>query len=311
MELAAIWNTVDLLKKENEKENEPVNNEYICTCFGYKIISSCGLPVCTNCGLVENYYIDNSPEWTSGVSESGQIKDPSRCGGPQADTDLFSSAWGQGTIINSNSFSTFKNKRMAKINFHMGMNHKDRALFHAYQLFDEAGEGIPDTVIKTAKIMYKKFNEQKLTRGAVRLGIKANCLLLACKIHKISRTTKEIADRFGIPPKDVSRTTYLFKDIIETKNKEEEKITNSMDVLFRLLQPFEYNKTQRKQCILLCEKLENCVELMSKTPNSVASCVIYKVLDYPKSQISEMCSISIPTINKIEVIINKYLEDTK
>jgi hypothetical protein len=57
--------------------------------------------------------------------------------------------------------------------------------------------------------------------------------------------------------------------------------------------------------------LENCSQLMSKTPNSVASTVIYIVLKNKinKNEICEKCVVSIPTINKIENIIKKYLED--
>jgi hypothetical protein len=50
---------------------------------------------------------------------------------------------------------------------------------------------------------------------------------------------------------------------------------------------------------------------MSKTPNSVASVIIFTVLKkrVSKNEICEKCSISIPTINKIESIIKKHLEE--
>jgi transcription initiation factor TFIIB len=50
---------------------------------------------------------------------------------------------------------------------------------------------------------------------------------------------------------------------------------------------------------------------MSKTPNSVASTVIYLVLkgEFTKTDVCEKCGISIPTLNKIETIIKKYLEE--
>ena len=57
-------------------------------------------------------------------------------------------------------------------------------------------------------------------------------------------------------------------------------------------------------------KLENCSELMSKTPNSVASVIIYIVLknNINKNIICEKCSVSIPTINKIESIIKNIVQ---
>ena len=223
-----------------------------------------------------------------------------------ANADLFSDNWGKGTIIKGNS--TFEHKRMAKINFHMSMNHKDRALYHAYRDIDEACHTLPECVRKDAKHMYKKFNEEKLTRGAVRLGIKANCVLYACRLAKHPRTTKEIADMFGIQSRDISRTTQMFKENIEGDTKKN-YVTKSFDVLQRLLNNFEVTKEERLECIKLCDKTEDCVHLMSKNPNSVASAIIYIVIGHrvPKHETCEKCSVSVPTLNKIETLARKHL----
>jgi transcription initiation factor TFIIB len=66
------------------------------------------------------------------------------------------------------------------------MNHKDRSLFHAYKDIDEACHTLTRSILKDAKMMYRKFNDGKLTRGAVRLGIKANCVLYACRLAQVS-----------------------------------------------------------------------------------------------------------------------------
>ena len=60
----------------------------------------------------------------------------------------------------------------------------------------------------------------------------------------------------------------------------------------------------------MCGATDDCVELMSKTPNSVASAIIYIVLgsSITKAQVCEKCSVSVPTLNKIENIIKKHLE---
>ena len=238
--LATIWSDLDTLlpKKTEEKQ---INTHLCKECSGVKVISPEGLPVCTTCGLVDDNFIDEAPEWTSGITDDGKVNDPSRCGNPNPNPELFSQNWGKGTIISTKGFSSYENKRMAKINFHMSMNHRDRALFHAYRDIDEACPSLPGTVLKDAKMMYKKFNEEKLTRGAVRLGMKANCVLYACRLAKHPRTTKEIADMFGIQSKDISRTTQMFKDNIlgkTTKNY----VTKAFDVMQRLLNSFDVKK---------------------------------------------------------------------
>ena len=268
------------------------------------------MPVCSSCGVIQEHYIDDGPEWTSGVTEDGKVKDASRCGNPNPNPELFSDAWGKGTVISTKNTSNYENKRMAKINFHQSMNHTDRSLFHAYRDIDEACHTLPENVLKDAKMMYRKFNVEKLTRGAVRLGIKANCVLYACRLSNIPRTTKEIADMFGIQSKDISRTTQMFKDTL-LGNTKKNYVTKPFNVMQRLLNSFEVTREQRLECNKMCSKLEDCADLMSKTPNSVASVIIYIVMDgsVSKNTISDKCSVSIPTINKIENIIKRYLEE--
>jgi len=295
-------------------------DHYTCVCGGTKVFGYDNLPVCTSCGLVESFYLDDSPEWTSGVGEDGVASDPSRCGMPK-DLELFSDAWGSGTVISSNRGTSYHFKKMARINFHSSMNHRDRALFHAYKDIDEAALNnleLPQSVVRDAKIMYRKFNGEVLTRGAVRTGIKANCVFYACKANNIPRTTKEIADAFGIPTKDISRTSQTFKDTIFGKSERPEptvQLTRPAHVIHRMLNEFELGEDRRKwrvKCLKFASLLDDCVPLMGKTPNSVAAVVIYKVIGdtVSKHDIIQKCGISMPTLNKIEILVNKHLEDT-
>ena len=310
--LEVIWNDLDNLLKKSSNNTQSVNIHFCQECSGVKVFSREGFPTCSECGLVDQFYIDETQEWTSGITDDGKVSDPSRCGQPNANPELFSQNWGQGSIISTQRGSTYENKRMAKINFHMSMNHKDRSLFHAYRDIDEACHTLPETILKDAKMMYRKFNDEKLTRGAVRLGIKANCVLYACKLAKHPRTTSEIADMFGIQSKDVCRTTHIFKETMDGPKTDKNYVTKSNDVLHRLLNSFEITKEQRLKCLKLCAAVEDCVELMSKTPNSIASAIIYMVLspNITKALVSEKCSISTPTLNKIETMIKKHLEVT-
>jgi len=305
---------------EPEPIKKEVNGVYFCKCGGSKVIGFENLQVCTTCGTVDGVYIDESAEWTSGVSESGVVSDPGRCGMP-SDTELFSAAWGAGLVINSRG-SSYAVRRMARINFHSSMNHKDRALFHAYKDIEQAALthlNLPASVIRDAKVMYKKFNLEKLTRGAVRCGIKANCVLMACKLANIPRTTKEVSDAFEIPSKDISRTSQMFREtLLGESEPEQAKITKACDVLPRIFNDFTMiNDMDKKKVALKCRKmcalLESCVELMGKTPNSIASAVILVVLDgsVSKQEVATICKISMPTLNKIESIVRKQLKSNQ
>jgi transcription initiation factor TFIIIB Brf1 subunit/transcription initiation factor TFIIB len=321
-----IWSDYDLMLSETSDTccattalvREYGSSQYNCIeCGHIKVFNSDNIPVCTSCGLMEPAYVNDSPEWISGVSEDGVVSDQARCGMP-TDTTLFSEKWGYGSIISKKGSSSAM-KRLSMINFHGSMNHKDRSLFHAYKDIDEAAKDIlnlPESVLTNAKILYRKFNTAKLTRGAIRTGIKANCVLYACRLSKVPRTTKEVADAFGIETRDISRTTELFKNYIlgigETASATTPGITRPTDVIHRLLNEFDLDnkRAYRMKCLKLSEKIEQCPQLMGKTPTSIASFIILKVLGNltSKSDICKKCSISLPTLNKIEVIATKYLE---
>jgi len=314
-----IWRQFDQLKAE---ETPNIQKVIGCNeCNGSQEVTSEGFYVCVECGLVDEYNITDDAEWTSGVNEDGSVHDSSRCG-MASDTDLFSNKWGAGTVMN---FSTCKDryttetKRLNKINFHGSMNHRDRALFHAYNEFERICKenlGLPESIIREAKIMYRKFNEGKLTRGAIRTGVKANCVFYACKLNNIAMTTKEISDAFGIPTKDMSRTSDMFKSNTSNKNVKKTSHTKALDVVYRLLSGFDIGEDEHKQLFgkirIMCDHLSRCVQLMGKTPTSIATVVILKFMDtqkITKKEVAEKCNISLPTLVKIEKIVNKYLED--
>ena len=61
--LAAIWTQLDsLLPKQTEEK--PVNIHICRECSGTKIISPEGLPTCSECGLVDDRFIDDTAEWS-------------------------------------------------------------------------------------------------------------------------------------------------------------------------------------------------------------------------------------------------------
>ena len=317
MEVETLFAEYDAFMVAQKPQTEVIRSDpYLCMeCNAPKIFSSDGFPTCSQCGIMDSQYIDDGPEWVSSVTEDGSVKDGARCGMPQ-DLQLFSEQWGTGTVISTRGAS-YAMKRAAMINFHSSMNHRDRALFHAYKDIDFAAASnlkLTENVIRDAKIMWRKFTGDKLTRGAVRKGIKANCVLYACKLNNVSRTTKEIAIAFDVPTKDISRTSQIFKDtILPQKKQDEPKITTPRDVISRLLNEFEIDNKRawRMKCFRMADDLQSCVPLMGKTPTSVATVIILKILGemFTKNEVCQKCNVSVPTINKIESIVNKHLEN--
>jgi transcription initiation factor TFIIB len=164
---------------------------------------------------------------------------------------------------------------------------------------------------RMAKILYRKFNEKKLTRGAVRTGVKANCIFYACRQTGFPRGAQEICDAFGIPTKDMSRTVNMFREVLLGEVQEKPMIISSKDVINRLLNGLNvYDGRFRMRCLRVCEELMKCVELMGKTPKGVASAVIYLMLDgnRTKQEVCAACDVSIPTLNKIVSIVKDKIK---
>lgn len=307
---ALLWQQFDQLKMETETVF--VNDTYICPCGGVKLFSHGDLPVCTTCGRVDDYFLSEDAEWASGIDNDGEVTDGSRVGAP-VDLDLFSDKWGSGCMISTIHQSTAV-KKMARISFHSSMNHKDRALFHAYAEFDRVKVklGISDAIIRIAKVKYREITEKQLTRGAVRTGVKANCVLNACKEMNVPRTTKEIADAFNISTHDMGRTSAVVATDVN-----ECKVTMPRDVVNRILNKLDLGddlKSVRRKIYHLCDAAAECPKLMGKTPNGVASAIIFTVFSQEgissritKQMICEVSDVSVPTLNKIEAILKQEI----
>ena len=310
MEIERAWADLESLRCSSDEVSTSNVEHYLCRfCGNPKTFDGVDLPTCTECGVQDEAFISDEPEWRSGANMDECKGDPSRVGAP-VNTDLFSAAWGMNMMISGKS-------KMARINMHSSMNHRDRALFHAYAEMDRIGKGIlglQENVMYSAKMKYRAFNEAVLTRGAVRNGIKANCIFQACREFGVSRTTKEIADAFDIPSRDISRTFDMYQ---EQNPETTVHVTQPSDLIPRFMNSvpgIQESERGRVKCkiVKVCKSLEECVELMGRTPKAIACAVIYIVLSElklnpNKKEICRICEVSEPTLGKIEVIIKREL----
>lgn len=317
-EIEQSWAAFDALRISQSIE-QPSDDIYHCrACGGHKRYDVFDdLPVCIECGIQDYSYVSDEPEWRSG-GDDGQTADPSRVGAP-VNLDHFSAAWGASTVMKAPKWSSRDQRRLVTINLHSSMNHRDRALFHAYDGFDRIGKQIlnlQENVMYSAKCKYKAFNEAVLTRGAVRNGIKANCIFQACQEFGVARTTQEIADAFGIPARDLSRTVEIFQEQVPDSAVH---VTTPADLIPRFFNavtdiPDAEKGRIKMNCVKMCKKLDDCVELMGRTPKAVCCAVMYIVFTELKkgpikSELCKICDVSAPTLGKIEAIIRTQLKD--
>jgi hypothetical protein len=312
MDLELIWNQVDSFRVD--EPDTPKGTFYICLCGGLKDIHESEVPTCTECGRCDSEFISDEPEWRGGIDDDGRVSDPSRVGAPV--DDRYSEMWSMGTIMTVRSNASYAMKKLARIDFHTSMNHKDRSLFHNYADIEKAAKDLPKCVVREAEEMYRKFSTEKLTRGAVRTGIKANCLLQACKNNNVSRSIAEMATAFGIPTKDISRTNDIFREVFPVVN-EVNQIVMASDVAARLMNTFDIpddvKRRVRMKVIQSCERIQEMPELSGKTPKTIAATVIRVLVEEwaDLNQVCESCGVSAPTIKKIEGIVRSLLKNLK
>lgn len=312
MDLEKIWADFDKVRPKGH-EIEPVvqKHEYFCICGGLRVFNDDRLPTCVECGRTDHAFVSDEPEWRGGMDADGNVSDPSRVGAP-TNLDHFSGDWNMGTIMRVRTSAGSKLKRLARINMHMSMNHRDRSLFHTYADLDRVGHilGLPENVMYAVKCKYRQFSDSVLTRGAVRTGIKANCVFQACKEFNISRTTQEIADAFAIPVRDVSRTSEAF---LELHPEKKVTVTTAADLVNRFFNgltniPEADRGRLRMKVIARCRQLEDHPGLQGRTPKAIAAAVMFSILKdrgVTKADLATICEVSVPTITKLETIILK------
>jgi len=265
--------------------------------------------VCGDCGMVDPSCgrIDDGAEWSSCVTDEG-AKDGSRVG--MAANPLYNE-WGMGTKIGQSKGMKWEHRRMAKIDFHISSNHKDRSLHMSYTDIQEACVpiGISNSVIELAKCFYKKVSEKGITRGAVRTGMKANCVYYACKREGYPRTLHEIAQAFGITTKDISRVQKKFRDFLGEDDTEERVIMGS-DMVPRLLSEITNGSMSGKEVqhiVHLCRRVERNQEFMGKAGKGIATaCIYFMMKDNIKLDLlCEKTGVSKISINKFINTIEK------
>jgi transcription initiation factor TFIIIB Brf1 subunit/transcription initiation factor TFIIB len=321
VDLDQAWAAFDQLKSSAEVILMHASDEYFCRfCGGNKAFGhdeygmALDLPTCTLCGAVDDSYVSQEPEWRTGADHEGG--DPCRVGAPE-NLDHFSQAWNMGTLIKK-QWSTKRNiSALLMRQLQSNVNHKDRSLWYAYNEMDRIGMtvlNLPSSIMYDAKIKYRTFNQNVLTRGAVRNGIKANCIFQACREHGVARTTQEIADAFKIPARDISRTFEIYQQ----QNPEKEvHVIGPSDLIGRFFNSVtsvqdEHRGRVKMKIMQACKSLDDSVKLMGRTPKAVACAVMYVMLaklGFPmsKADVCKICDVSGPTLTKIEAIIKSEL----
>jgi transcription initiation factor TFIIB len=261
--------------------------------------------VCTDCAVINEEYLDKNPEMNNNESENGN----SRYGAPSS---YFFPKASLGTKIVSKGYN-----RLSLLQKQGQMPYKEKSLMDVLETIQLKCKkyGITQSIIDSAKILYKKVSESVHNKGKRkgkgiimrcinRRSMIAACLFHACKLQKETRSPKEIADIYDLEIKHVNRGCRKFCDIIDANTLFYQiKSSQSTDFIERFAKKLNIDKDY----INIAKDVSNNIHKLDlasthEPPSVAAGCILlvtqYYNIQVSKKLISDIFGISDVTISK-------------
>lgn len=315
--MESIWETFENLRKKEKNICEDEDTNCCKNCGSYNINEDKieGDIVCTQCGcvLVERI-IDEKAEWNFGQEEALYSKDPSRCGGPV--NPLLEKSSMSTIVVNAN----YKNHgNLKRLHQQMSMDYMERSRYHIFEEITKMASdngNLPHTIVEQSKYYYKKLSEKRLSRGNIRKGLIACCILHACKNNKVPRSVKEISNMCFVDTTIINKCMKIFKEVMDD-DISNDKNTDVNDLYCRRISCLGLSKNNeillKKTIYKISNKVDELSLLNGKTPTAITAAIIYYCcinlgFKISKKQILEMNNVSSVTLNKLISILNENNE---
>jgi transcription initiation factor TFIIB len=288
--------------------HENIDMKHLCiSCKSDNMVidDSLGYHVCQDCGVVNEIYLDKNPIF----NKDTENKMSSSYGCP---TNFFFPKSALGTKIKCKGYN-----RISALQRQGQMPYKEKSLMdELYKIQDKCKQyNITQTIIDTAKILYKKVNDAKHTKGnrkgksrimrcINRRSMIAACVFYACKLQNEPRSPKEIADIYSLEIKHVNRGYRKFIDYINVEELFNQFTSSkSTDFIKRFAHKLEMKENHINIAIDISHNI-NKLDLASthEPPSVAAGCLLLVIniynLSICKKQISDVFGISDVTISK-------------
>ena len=299
--------TDDLDESVDNLKDDDSNKQNINICLNCKsdtlVKNQNGEKICKDCGLVNSELFDEIPEFNNDLEGSSRYGCPSNYFYPKS---------ALGTKIRARGFSKLSNLQKQG-----QMPYREKSLLETLTKIQKKCKlyNISQTVIDSAKILYKKVTDCKHTKGK-RIGknrimrcinlrsMIAACLFHACKLQGQPRSPKEIADIYDLEIKNVNKGCRKFLELIDIESLNTEfNSSRSYDFIDR----FASKLNLSDEYIQIAKDISTNIHKLDiasthEPPSVAAGCilmvsVVYR-LDISKKQISEVFKISDVTISK-------------
>lgn len=283
---------------------------YECpSCKKHGLFVDDGILICQYCHCEYGNLIDDSAEWRNYGNEDQRGNDPTRCGNSSHPLLIEAS---YGTTIGYSKNPYFNH--LKKLNNWQAMPYHERSLKEVFDRLTQIGNssGLTSNIIEYSHKLFSDvvttqadIGETKLSRGDIRDGLIAACLSYSCKEYDVSRSPQEIAKMCGINQSSVTRGINLFYELMRY-NKSYNLNKHSMNYADFIDRYCFFLNIQPKivtEIVNLAKKVDEKNILTKNTPQAMVCGCIYFIsimhsLGITKTEISEKCKISVPTITK-------------
>jgi transcription initiation factor TFIIIB Brf1 subunit/transcription initiation factor TFIIB len=266
-----------------------------------------GYLVCQECAVINQEFLDENPEFTNDEENNGN--GASRYGCP---SNYFFPKSALGTKIATKGYN-----KVSALQRQGQMPYREKSLLEVLERIQSKCKkyGVSQSIIDSAKILYKKVSDSKHIRGKRkgknmimrcinRRSMIASCVFYACKMQREPRSPKEIADIYDLEIKHVHRGCRKILDYIDL-NSTFYQIKNSQaaDFIERLSKKLDFDKKFIDISKDVCNNIHKLDIASTHEPPSVAAgCILLVANTYnlpiSKKQISEIFDISDVTISK-------------
>ena len=192
------------------------------------------------------------------------------------------------------------------------MTYRERTLCSVFEQLSLVAlqHGIPQIILEEAKSLYKRASLTKVTRGDNRKALIACSMYMACKLNKVPRSSKEIAEIFGMDSRILTRGYKLFQEAIDM----EIETSTPEDYIRRFCSRLKMDPTELFFTEQIVQRANDMEIVCDFIPTSVASGAIYMSnielkIGMQKKDVAQVCHISQLTMLKCYKRLVEYRTD--
>lgn len=181
------------------------------------------------------------------------------------------------------------------------MTYRERSLCSVFEQLSLIAlrNGIPQIILEEAKCLYKRVSSVKVTRGDNRKALVACSMYMACKLNKVPRSTKEVAEIFGVQPRVITKGCKLFQESVDL----DVESSHPGDYIRRFCSRLHMDYTETEFTEQIVSHADNMNIVCDFIPTSVVAGAIYMTstelnIGLSKLDIANICHISEMTLTK-------------